>query len=236
MLRQHPGRLEKLANRLMRLWRAIIGYREDLQLQSRWWHRLFTVLFVLLMLMVGLASLCFVLDTPPTIDNCQILISLRVFTKRYGSGKTNVIPAFIAADGKTGQFGNGGTWVSWVDEDALKRADCNIANSLPRKGEVLKFSPEELAPGDLEVIAQTLPNEARGDLNSSYCTVPVPSSLTERQSADQIVKYRIRPFVYMRNLAVACLAVVACAFVLSTLYYRGFIYVVCGSRHKPASL
>ena len=84
--------------------RILIGYREDLELSTRWWHRLAKVLFVLVCtiataaLAIGFAGVSYA----PYERDVIKTDSLRAMTKIAPDDVANTIPPFLNAEGELG--------------------------------------------------------------------------------------------------------------------------------------
>ena len=88
--------------------RILFGYRDDLDLSSKWWHRLIKVLFVVISVMVAVTLLS-LLYVDPAINRRNVVIveTLDSFNKKHPE-LASTIPAFertghlvkVAADGE----------------------------------------------------------------------------------------------------------------------------------------
>jgi hypothetical protein len=236
------GRISRIPEVPMRIARFLFGYRDDLDLAGRWWHRLITVVFACGMLIVAAMAVLAFLNRPyfPRKADITPIIALRQMTKQAPADVSNTIPDFLKIDGDLGALKDGR--LHPVNEAALLNGICSsnlrqhldeLAQALNRvppvstditaaiAGEFLTKSDSDLKPGD----------ERR------YCwydadAVPFMSS--------DILKYRRTWKAYARQYSIIALktggTLATLAWLLSTFYYRGVVYIVCGGRKQtPAN-
>jgi hypothetical protein len=124
---------------MKRLARILVGYRDDLHLASRWWHRLFKVLGTIGLIALGGLTVP-VLNSArqePAVSNVRILENLEEFTKKAKSEVSNTIPTFLELPGELGGIKDGK--VIYISDDLLRKDFCS-ATWLPMLLKSLKSS------------------------------------------------------------------------------------------------
>jgi hypothetical protein len=189
---------------------ALTGYRSDLDLQQYWWHRLLKVLGILLLLAVGGLAGLFRYDeesrTPRqfTVDKGESLHQFMLARDHNGITKGHV-SAFYEAEGESGVLEDSRLkWRYLTDEQ------CNVGKMVAGVGGVPIDPPEPF----------------------SYCTGKPDVE------PEAVFKYRAKPWspaVYAGFAAMSAgFWMLLTATVGMTLYYRGFVYVMCGPRRDAA--
>jgi hypothetical protein len=217
----------------MRAVELIFGVRRDLDLDSRWWHRLAKVALVVAVLPVaGFALLIAMEHVYPNTGNAVVLTDLVSFGKGRPDG--NYVPAFLASPGELGRVSPSGG-ISSPDVRDVGRIICDVAYTreavaaVPsRPGEYLSFNPNE--PFDL-----ILPDSPGGSTKRPHCVVPMPSRLDDLKSADSIVKYEMAWRARASKVGIAILLVVGWVALLTNVYWRGVIYIAFGPRGRGTS-
>lgn len=225
----------------MRIVRILFGYRDDLNLAGRWWHRLLAVVFVCGMLVVAILAVSALLNRPyfPNKADITTIAALRQLTKEAPVEIPNTIPIFLRIDGELGALEEDGR-LHPVDEWALLKGVCsaNLMQHLDVLAEAMSgprpVSTEVTQAMAGEFLTKTDSNLKPGE-ERRYCyydAEAVPFALSD------ILKYRRTWKAYARQYGRVALntagILTALAWLLSTLYYRGLVYVVCGGRKKTA--
>jgi hypothetical protein len=208
--------------------RILVGYRDDLDLASRWWHRLLKVTVILLLIAAGTLAFGVILnDSPPTIFNTRIVANLKDFTEKLPPrSTTNAIPAFLKITGQLGIVRYDNT-IEPMLETELVKGECSRRVEIPTKAsQLISLDPN----ARLEVISSSIPNEPGGDPLKSYCSIP--PKYAGNVVATQIVKWRYLPSVLSTAFFQAVVLTALLMVIMLNLYYRGVVYVIFGKRRK----
>src|SRR5688572_25574703 len=93
----------------------LFGFRDDLDLDQRWWHRLAKVSFIVFALVATTVIVFLASDVTPDRGNITVLTTLPDFTEKNGKGGVNTTPAFLASPGELGLLSPESSYVGYVD-------------------------------------------------------------------------------------------------------------------------
>jgi len=223
----------------LKLARIIVGFRDDVQLQQHWWHRLLKVLFVL----SGAAASIFLvfglnegLGLTPDTQNVHVTNNLGDFTKKSSPSTSNTVPEFLALPGELGSMKNGRfSRVNWYD---MQKAFCS-ADLVGHAEEVAHFvtknsstPAEKVKPEFVVKVREGLKKalEDRPGEEQIYCLIDesVPFKSAE------IVKYQYTQSAiaghWAKVLSVGAAMMAVVSLLVMNLYFRAFVYIICGPR------
>ncbi|MEQ1869138.1 MAG: hypothetical protein ABL961_03845 [Vicinamibacterales bacterium] len=228
----------------MKLLRLLTGVRDDLDLQSHWWHRLLKVCSLLFVVVLGGGAILILQSDRPQLDinDVEIVANLRDFTKKASPDIVNTIPSFLALPGELGGVKKDGhvdlvsEWFlsneSFCSADLSKQAAAYAEKLNAREYDRTKhFTAEKI----VEIV-----NSERRKLKPGeeirYCGI----SEVVGFASDAIVKYKPKlPIVARRWTGIAwrtMLLLLVSSLVAMNLYFRGFVYVLCGPRNVPTDV
>lgn len=211
---------------------GVFGLRRDVPLSKRWWHRLFVVLFTLVLVAVSVCSVLVVYREPDTRSkNIRVIDNLRAYTSAHPE-LANTVPAFQAL-GRVGATSAKGTVDSlYLPPDSVFCSADLIAHleDVPFLGDDLNAaSRQELLK---RIVAKLEEERAKGG-ERRVCFFRPKSDLP---NSDSIIAYSFTPAATVRAwagaLARGALVLLGCAFVLTNLYYRALIYIVFGAPRR----
>jgi hypothetical protein len=220
------------------LLRVLTGYRIDLELDRRWWHRLAFVAFLTLLSLIFFAVYLTLRSAPyyPPLSDVVIEQSLLDFARSASPATKNVIPAFLTTPGATAGY-VGTESIEWLNGFALDRAVCgsrplyhalDIRQDLTRKwGRVVTLDEVHAALGitaDPSVLA------------TGNCIFDHEWPL----DPSKVVRYNLTRWAAYWHLndilRWAVIWTMGLGFVLMNLYYRVVLYVAFGGpRQIPSS-
>jgi hypothetical protein len=220
-----------------RLARILIGYRQDLDLPSRWWHRLLKVISVIGVLTTAAVTF-FVISSAyyyPRAEHVDVLMSLRDMTRTAPRDRANTISTFLGSQGELGALRNGE--IVFVSEYSLAKGVCSsdLAGNAEAVAQDLNkgVGSDGLysASGILSLIdRETNLNPASEKRYCIYDGDAVPFM------SNEIVKYRWTWKASVQHYGWAALqtsiAMVIVTMIGLNLYYRGLVYIVCGPRQS----
>jgi len=229
-------------DRVNRAVRLLVGYRDDLELESKWWHRLLKVTFALLVVVCATFATLRVtsgLEPAPSTANAVVLTSLervREAVERQNAA-ADVASAFLAEPGAVGMLQDDGAISKWPAVSAVAGIVCTKTEQ--PVGEFL-FREDRSYAG-----VHVIPDKARG--RAGHCGLGVLEyqgipfmvlstrfTVPELQvlSAERIVKWRYSARRYLKPGLVAASILLSMAIVVVNLYFRGLVYVLCGPRRN----
>lgn len=224
----------------MRFVRTITGYREDLDLGAKWWHRLLSVIYVVTYVAAAAIATWLTADRAvPMLDTNSVVIrgSLESLFDENPEPGVNLAQRLFDMPGEVGILRDDGSigyvngyYVqnSFCTANSLKAADA-IAKHLNRVNDTTRYT------ADL-VISETL-KDVKEDAGHCWLRKEVLAQLGDEPTA-ALVSYEISPTAKPRAVARAMISVlavlVATHLLLLTMYYRGLVYVVCSPRRSQA--
>ncbi len=208
--------------------RLLFGFRSDLDLSSRWWHRVAKVGYSMLVLLL-LGFLWLIKDTmkpDATFDNVKIIARLNNALAQADKTVPNVISGFLSTPGEVGRFNRTTLSIQWVSEYDLGKSWCTPDayrhfNATVEHLNERRYGADKVSPS---AVLSNIKSVASED-NARLCWME--SSL---ETADNIVKYEFtRKAIVVKWLEVSFYWAVANVILLN-LYYRGVVYIICGPR------
>lgn len=215
--------------------RLVLGFRPDLSLLEKWWHRLAKVALVLLLVAVGAvtAPITYSAFEPELVlANIEILTTQRAFMDAADKREFNVTPQFLASPGSLGA--RRGDRVEWLYSGDVSKRTCtpDVYAHMTEVVDLLNSTPSSLPYQTVDSATELL-GDAGVDVGESACLTPEDVTLPD---PDNILKYRFKTATTAVRIAKATgitSAIMLALWVLvANLYYRGLVYVICGSRKK----
>lgn len=216
--------------------RILVGYRDDLNLSTRWWHRLLVVLGVLgLLVFGGFTGLLFRSDRyEPQVSDVRIIDNLRTFTKRAKRDVPNTIPDFLALPGELGGIKDGRKviYVGWYSlEKSVCSADLS-ANVVKVTELINSHGGKTTKVSELTDFLAKEEEQRKPTDEKRYCILNSDIGVM----SDEIIKYELTTRAelkgWMRVVLLTTATVLGVMFVTANVYYRGLVYVICGPRKK----
>lgn len=218
---------------------ALTGYRDDIDLGSKWWHRLTSVAYAMAFSAATMAALWFSIDGATlTLMSMNIAekASLLSLFSTVRDPRTNLAEMLEYLPGDVGIRRPGGR-IEYVNEYHLRSSFCTVhalqaadvlAQQLNRANVTNENTPESVTSEILS--GMTGDNDARcwfyGDLRKQL----------EGTGWGDLIAYqfswqaRTRVVVWAAAKVVAAMAVLH--LVLATFYHRAVVYVICGPRKR----
>ncbi len=210
-------------------------FRPDLNLNSKWWHRLFKVVFFLiisLLIVLIPISYYFLLQLKPS--NTKIISNLNEYTKSVDSS-TNVLPDFLATKGELGCLDKPANNYKWLSEYSLsKDSYCNkdILSSLDSVLPVIIPNYYDNQGKEREFLKTYVINTIKE--KSLVCLI----NKDDRNNCEyqDIVKYQRNYIFYIQTILFSVLTWVGLVAGGLLFYYKAFIYVLFGKKDKNLPL
>ena len=216
-------------------WGPWLGYRYDIDLNERWWHRLFKVVYFIAFALVLTFFAFLGWETSPArrLENVDITGRLDEFLARTDPTVPNVIPAFMLLPGDTAVLRTNGELgylfsydleKSWCSPDAIRHLEATAAHLTERSfGRTVSTS---------DVLA-SIKNVSQ-DPAPRLCWFESGISQT---NMSEVVKFRFKAAAERKAKAEFFFQVVGYSmlahFILANIYYRGLVYIIVGPRRKP---
>ena len=207
------------------------GFRPDLDLDQRWWHRLAKVAFTLVLLVatVTVVLLAFSENPGANSGNARVIIDVVTFTDDNRDSK-NTLPAFFALEGRLGRLMSDGGIYQYYSTNFLDKSECRYVD--PAKQSDAKNYIDVPLDSDFELIGQTVPNEPGDEILDGYCMFQVGVDIPY---GHDLVKWEYRPILYAQLISIGLSFLALGAVLTMNLYYRGLVYVICGPAGSPNS-
>ena len=217
--------------------RKLVGYREDLALGGRWWHRLAGVLYVVAFSALSIFVLWRVVNSSRPareLANVKVLESFPSLYRADYKPSTNLMQVLADVDGEFGMSQKDGS-IAYLNEYFMERSFCST--------HVLQ-APEALAAhfnrinytGAETVMAGPLKGVEPSQDGLCWFDNTVRELLKAETAAGDIIAYEFTPQAKVRAAGGPVAQAVGALFVLhlllTTMYYRGFLYVVCGPHSE----
>jgi hypothetical protein len=237
---------------MKRLCRILIGWRDDIELDKRWWHRLAKVICVLALLLV--AGLIYLIaadrSIAPTPDNIEIRHELIQFLEtdwfvqnagndvntfelfeknaRYPLGIIRRTEGTVLPPSKTFSSDTEQLYCSNkadIKAGGFRASDDSVVKN--EKGEWTLDSTKGLVWRPI----QNRPGEARDSLMWCYALAG-----TDNYTAKDVVAYELKrsaKALYHIGAAGSAVGIAVLAWLaFGNLYYRAVVFVICGPRKK----
>ncbi len=216
--------------------RVLFGYRDDVDLSQRWWHRLAKVVYICLMVLAALFAVTALFDTAPepSIRNTRFTGVLSEVLKKADPSVPNVVPAFMLLPGKLGLLRDNGA-IEYVSEMGVEETWCT-PDAIRHLQATTQFL--QTRGRGIPTTATVLDGIKRVSQESSprLCW---PGAYLTQGSWDRVVKYEFLPTAARNAMGRFALQALGWMFiahiVIANLYHRGFVYIVCGPRKKVGS-
>jgi len=224
---------------MLRVVRVLLGYRDDLNLQSRWWHRLLAVLFALGSLAVGALTVIVVngnWTTGAAVGDIRIVDNLRAFTKKADPKIVNTVPEFLRLPGRLGGIKNGRVEELVTFSVATSVCSADLFSNATEVSTTLnsQLPNEPVTASEFAAFLKSELNSLKSGEEKRYCMLSNDVGF----SSDNVVKFEMQPWGKGKRWAgIASSAVVfdaLLALVVLNLYYRGLVYIICGPRQQTA--
>ena len=222
----------------------LVGEREDLDLPSRWWHRLIRVVYTLALLLVLVVGAVVAWETSPKPLRANVVVLDTLAGAFQRSGPTqNAASLLIAGPGELGLLKADET-IDYVPEVFFGQSFCSaqplqatkeIADFFSNRNRYSKSTISGTTPG---MVAQSIRD---GGLEQGACWFSdyLENDVKDAPSAN-ILKFTFSPSARVEAKASMFLRFVGWTFVvhvvLAAVYYRGFVYIVCGPRRKSENV
>ena len=214
--------------------RILLGFRTDIDLNQLWWHRLARVAYALGVVALGLWGAGLPVSFPDDddgVDNIRIVETLADFTKAHPEA-ADPVESFDRVYGyRYGRREAGGT-VGFVVFAANLYCSVNPYDHLYeitqhiRPNSIGGRSPTE---ADALALLEFLNIPKRDPLGYSCISfddkVPPPTEIVGWEYTA-----RAKLIGYLQHFALLALMCGVLSVIILNLYYRGFVYVVCGPR------
>lgn len=215
-------------------WGPWLGYRYDIDLTERWWHRLFKVLYFVVfgLVLTFLAFLAFEADPERQLENVEITGYLDEFLARADPSVPNVVPAFMVLPGDTALLRANGDLAylssyslgrSWCTPDAIRHVEAT-AEHLTERSYGRRVPASDVLASIKNVSQESAPRLCWFDSGMSG------SNLAEivKFRFTQTAVWRARATFFFKAIGYALLA----HFIVANFYYRGVVYVIAGPRRR----
>jgi hypothetical protein len=204
----------------------LFGFRRDLKLNNKWWHRLAQVIFTItLVIFFVLSTLSFQSLLPDKSWNTDVLFSIDDYATF--SLEDNAVSAFMDSEGKLGCKGNEG--IEYLSTYTLKKkAVCNTDLVENIDTVISELQKLDLMP---DVSAATLRDpllERIDEIGANNCLIHTDVDC----SAFDIVKYEYNHYRYLSIIVLGGLTSIILSLLLLNIYYRGFVYIIFGKKKR----
>ena len=235
----HPSPMVHEAMNMRTLCRWLFGYRDDVDLFSRWWHRGFVILFVLVMVLMTFLAWALQPYAPSfQSSNLVIITNLEDYTYAHPEME-NAVKGFVSAAEMTAKR-------TPLLPDPLGIREHNGEMSSYFISEYQWFCNADF-PSHVEGFRRWARLSSGSEVDTATAThllseIVTPqacltlTSLGDHPSAKDVlrVKYTDRALRQMRdeNTFRTVLISLGIALILLNVYYRAFIYIIFGKRRN----
>jgi hypothetical protein len=218
--------------------RFIVGYRDDVNLQGLWWHRLLSVLYTVSAIAVGLAAATLIVtNARPALRQTNITVKATLADRLSAQidPKANVAKDLSATPGHLGLLRPDGSF-KMLSDYSMHRSYCtnDPRAALAEIAEHLNSRDYTRENTEASVLAQIDRSVGSSNTQDVCWFETFLRSEVQNASWGDIVKFDFTSEatlkVQVRNLLVVALVLLGLHVVVMTFYHRGFVYVVCGPR------
>lgn len=191
-------------------------------LEKNWWHRLFIVIYLLVISIFFLLSFVIVSENiSEKVYNTTVKDNLRNFSKNSEKDITNTVPIFLKYGAKVGCLENDKiTQISnyFLDENSFCSPDIpnRIDDASKKLSKNASLSIEDTKVALLSVVAK--------DTEVRYCFL----NKNLNCSSDKIVSYNKSFIYYLEILLYPLLLTYLTSLLVQILYFKGLMYVIFG--------
>lgn len=214
--------------------RLLFGFRIDIDLNQRWWHRFAKVAYVLAVVAFGLWGTSLPVSFPDDDDNVaniRIVETLADYTKAHPSDEDPVesfAGEYRYRSGK--REGNGKVSLLFYEAEmycAVSPYDhLNVLRQYIRPRDVGNRNPTEHDALALLVRLNVVEKDPSGYSCISFGdTMPPPTEIVGWEYT-----LRAKLIGYAQLYAILALVGAVLSLIVLNLYYRGLVYIVCGPR------
>jgi len=207
--------------------KKIVGFRDDLTLPTKWWHRLFKIVFLFTILVTFcLATFASAELIPDNTTNNTVVTNLRDYTATSTAG--NTIPEFLEIEGLLG----------CVDDDEFRYLSAHSLSSENICNADLVGNIDEVAEALHSMVGfmNTPIYDLKNALQTKFSNEqPGGNCLIQKDfgcDPGQIVKHRRNPIFYLEVVGLGLGITFFVGLSLLVIYYRGLIYIIFGGP-KP---
>lgn len=200
-------------------------------LMEKWWHRLFVVVYVVII--VGLIVVSFLgvlvsIEESDATYNISVKNNLRDFSKNSDKNIANTVPLFLKQTGSVGclednKIGYVSTYV--LEDETFCSADISAhldeaAEKIIGNGTLTVDKRRELLSGALVK-----------DTEKRYCFIPKDINC----SSDKVVSYNQSILYYLQVIIFPIIITYLFSLFFQVTYFKGLIYIIYGRKFKNVS-
>lgn len=200
--------------------------RTDINLQEKWWHRFFVVLFNIFVIAFFLFSfLTMNVVIPEKTFNVDIKYNLREFTKNSSKDIADTVPAFNLLNYQVGCLENGK--INSVPYYALNETICSsdlrgnidkVAEIWLQKHPLIKDTKEQTIIKITTVLDE--------DTETRYCFVSKDANCI----SDKIISYKRNLIFYLEMFLASLVSTYLVVLILRFIYFKVLIYIIYGKK------
>jgi hypothetical protein len=201
--------------------------RTDVNLENKWWHRLFVVLFVIFVVIFFLGSLILLnISIPENKFNVDIKYNLREFSKNSSKDIANTVPAFNLLNYEVGCLKNDNS-IKHFSNFALEKSICSsdIRRNIDKISEIFLQKHPSINDSKEQAI-YSLTRVLDEDTESRYCFINNDIGC----SSDKIIAYQKSPVFYLEVFLISVFLTYLNILFLQLIYFKGFIYIIYGKK------
>jgi hypothetical protein len=209
-------------------WGPLFGLRPDLNLDRRWWHRLSKVAYVFVLALTAVILWLALSQAEPSLEkkNVRITGTLSDVLNKADASVPNGIPAFLALPGRTAKWARGGSELVSVFDYGLERSFCT-PDAHRHIGRVVGYLNTREYGANQVTALQVGQDIAKWGPSPRLCWFDSSMTGTEVGS---VVMFEFKRGAQVRAWIMVLFWTFCAHAVLLNLYYRGFVYIVCGPR------
>lgn len=186
---------------MAKLARILVGFRDDLPLSERWWHRLAKVVFLTTSLIAVVGIVWAASQFTPTASEANVLITQTLERHRQSDGGMTSVQSFMAIPGKVGVRNDDGSIGQWLQESEVSSAICAVGEPVEVGRSVgLTKTDEEKRVDDIATklggtyedrLAYIIPDTVGG--KTGHCFMPrlVRNGIAFKPFDDPFEKWRV---------------------------------------------
>lgn len=198
-----------------------------IDLHTKWWHRLFVVIFFISLISFFLLALTVSSENiPENISNLKIKNNLRNFSKESSTSTINTIPAFLQQRGKFGCLQKDG--IKFVSTYLLEnKSICNADINL-NIDETSKFinGITEYSSTNIKDLKKYILNNLNENNEKRYCFIHKDIDCM----SDKIINYSFNILYYFQVIIYSLLSTYLFSLFLQIVYFKGIIYIIYGKK------
>ena len=215
----------------------LFGFRDDVDLNIHWWHRLSKVVFAITSIPVAIFTLLLAhsgFEPERTLGNVTILTTLQETWINAPDTIYDAMPIFLQSPGELGEIRNGR--IEFLYSGNVEKVICTT-NAYKYADKIVEAHNNISGPGERLTVESFTQSMKEAGVKDGVCLNPSNVTLPRNEN---VVKYRFTAAAkasrWLKSIGSALMVVGIWWLLCGNLYYRGIVYTIIGPRQTSNSV